>query len=292
MCELEAGLVMLPPDRLHKLWQEVTAGHRSQEDFAREQEQLLEVYRAAWCSALLRDGETDLRTSLLHEVSACYDIPDLAQVERYCSDAVMALRQEWEENVHAGHRASIESFYESPTTVYELMEWHSLRDDSGPLAYVLGLDIARSYSVQTCLDFGSGVGSGAVLFIRAGFEMTLADISSTLLNFARWRIAKRGLRARFVDLKHETIPVAEFDMILAMDVFEHLVDPAETVDHLWRALKPGGLLFARIHAENDADRPQHIATDFGPTFERMDELGLVEIWADKWLWGHQLFQKS
>jgi len=58
------------------------------------------------------------------------------------------------------------------------------------------------------------------------------------------------------------------------------------------ALKPGGLLFARIHAENDPDRPQHIVTDFRPTFERMGELGLVEIWADKWLWGHQLFQKS
>lgn len=63
-------------------------------------------------------------------------------------------------------------------------------------------------------------------------------------------------------------------MILAMDVFEHLVDPVETVDHLWKALKPGGLLFARIHAENDPDRPQHIVTDFGPTFERMDELGV------------------
>jgi hypothetical protein len=81
-------------------------------------------------------------------------------------------------------------------------------------------------------------------------------------------------------------------MILAMDVFEHLCNPVDTVDHLSTALKPGGLLFARIHAENDPDRPQHIATNFGPTFERMDELGLVEIWSDKWLWGHQLFQKS
>jgi 2-polyprenyl-3-methyl-5-hydroxy-6-metoxy-1,4-benzoquinol methylase len=284
--------MMLLPDRLRKLWEEVTAGHRSQEDFAREQEQLLQVYRSTWGNALLSDGETDLRTSLLYEISACYDIPDLAQVDRYCSDALVTLRREWDEKVDAGHRASIENFYESPTTVYELMEWHSLRDDTGPLAYVLGLDIARSYSVQSCLDFGSGVGSGALLFMRAGLEMTLADISTTLLNFARWRIAKRGLRARFVDLKYETIPAANFDMILAMDVFEHLVDPAETVERLWRALKPGGLLFARIHAEIDPNRPQHIARNFGPTFARMEKLGLVEKWADKWLWGHQLFQKT
>lgn len=141
------------------------------------------------------------------------------------------------------------------------------------------------------MDFGSGVGAGALLFIRAGIEMTLADISTTLLSFARWRIAVRRLQARFVDLKQEAIPVAEFDMILAMDVFEHLVDPVAAIDQLYSALKPGGLLFARIHAEIDADRPQHIVRDFAPTFRRMDEIGLVEKWADQWLWGHQLFQK-
>ena len=75
--------------------------------------------------------------------------------------------------------------------------------------------------------------------------MTLADISATLLDFARWRISWRRLQARFIDLKHESLPDAEFDMILALDVFEHLCDPVATVDQLWKALKPGGLLFAR-----------------------------------------------
>jgi len=284
--------MILVPDQLHKLWEQVNAEHLSQEDFAREQEQLLGVQRSTWSSALLSGGETDLRTSLLREVAAYYDISELAEVERRCSDAVMTLRQEWEEKVNSSHRGSIENFYESPTTVYELMEWHSLRDDTGPLAYVLGLDIAKSHRVHSCLDFGSGVGSGALLFIRAGIEMTLADISTTLLDFARWRISARGLHARLVDLKHEPVPASDFDMILAMDVFEHLADPVATVDRLCRALKPGGVLFARIHAEHDSSRPQHIARDFSPTFARMAELGLVEIWKDNWLWGHQLFQKT
>lgn len=61
----------------------------------------------------------------------------------------------------------------------------SSRRQGTTLAYVLGLDIAKSHHVQRCLDFGSGVGSGALLFIRADFEMTLADISATLLDFAR-----------------------------------------------------------------------------------------------------------
>ena len=38
--------------------------------------------------------------------------------------------------------------------------------------------------------------------------------------------------------------------------------------------------------------PQHIVTDFGPTFSRLRELGFVEVWRDSWLWGHQVFQKT
>jgi hypothetical protein len=77
-----------------------------------------------------------------------------------------------------------------------------------------------------------------------------------------------------------------------MDVFEHLSDPIGAVENLWKALKNQGFLYARIDAEPDEDRPQHIVRDFGPTFERMWELGFVEVWRDKWLWGHQVFQKT
>ena len=80
-------------------------------------------------------------------------------------------------------------------------------------------------------------------------------------------------------------------MILAMDVFEHLTDPVATVDNLYRALRPGGVLFARIQVEDAGEHPQHIVQDFGTTFARMRELGLVETWRDTWLWGHQLFEK-
>jgi SAM-dependent methyltransferase len=75
-------------------------------------------------------------------------------------------------------------------------------------------------------------------------------------------------------------------------VFEHLADPVEAAEHLWRALRPGGVLFARIHAEEDPERPHHIVRDFAPTFARLAELGLVETWRDGWLWGHQLFEKT
>ena len=282
--------MMRLPDRLRALWQEAEAKCMSTEACAAQQEQWLDDYRRQWREALLENEHEDLRTGLFREVAAYYQIPE-AEVERRCASAVATLRHEWNESDESNPRTKIENFYESPATIYELIEWHTLQDDTGPLAYVLGLDIAREHQVRTCLDFGSGIGSGALLFAHAGISMTLADISTTLLDFARWRFTRRSLPAQTLDLKQETLPDASFDMILAMDVFEHLAEPERVAEQLWRALRPGGLLFARIHAEEDAERPQHIVRDFEPTFTRIRELGLVEIWRDTWLWGHQLFEK-
>jgi SAM-dependent methyltransferase len=120
----------------------------------------------------------------------------------------------------------------------------------------------------------------------------LADISSSLLRFSAWRLGIRKLPAQYIDLKLSGLPSQAFDVITAMDVFEHLSDPVEAIEQLWKALKPGGFLYARISAEPDEERPQHIVEDFEPTFERMRALGLVEVWRDEWLWGHQVFQKS
>ena len=282
---------MLVPDRMAELWQSVEAGQMSSEDCVREQERLLEPYRDEWEKALLCDGETDLRTSLLKEVGAYYHVSDLTEVDRSCDLAVDTLTSEWNTTVVPRQRSSIEGFYETKTHIYDLINWHTLRDDSGPLAHVVALQIARAHNVRSCLDFGSGVGSGGLLFCRADIDTTLADISNTLLDFARWRFARRRLPARFVDLNTTSLPEASFDMVLAMDVFEHLVDPIEVTELLCRTLKPHGLLFARIHAEADPSHPQHIVQDFGPTFTRMEKLGLVERWRDRALWGHLLFQK-
>jgi len=282
---------MLVPDRMTQLWQDVAAGQMSPEDCVSEQEVLLEPYRAEWTKAQLCNGETDLRASLLKEVAAYYHASDLTQIDRSCDLAVDTLKSEWKTTVDPRQRSSVESFYETKTHIYDLMNWHTLRDDSGPLAHVVALQIARAHSVCSCLDFGSGVGSGGLLFSRADIDTTLADISTTLLDFARWRFALRRLPARFVDLNTMSLPEANFDMILAMDVFEHLVEPVEVTERLWRALKPGGLLFARIHAAVDPSHPQHVVEDFGPTFARMEQLGFMEKWRDRALWGHVLFQK-
>lgn len=283
----------LLPDQLKALWHAVDQQQLSVEAFTSEQERLLAAHRQTWEQALLLEGYKDLAESLLAELGSYMRCTDMAEVQRQCVQAVATLKGEWQAQVKPGDRRSIEQFYDaSQATIYELMWWHTLGDDASPLAYVTALHLARQQGCQRYLDFGSGVGAGAILFARHGLEVTLADISSTLLGFSQWRLERRQRPAAYIDLKNSQLPHHSFDFITAMDVFEHLVEPEETVERLWDALKPGGFLYARISAESDADRPQHIVQDFGPTFAHMQALGLVQVWQDEWLWGHQVFQKS
>ena len=282
----------LLPDRLKALWQDVDRHLLTLEQFNEEQERGLAEYRSLWEQALICEGHEDLRESLHAELARFFGCGDLSEIERRCARALADVKDEWCGAVDRADQQSVARFYnESEAMIYELMGWHTLGDDTSPLAYVVALRFALMHGCECYLDFGAGVGSGAILFVRHGLEVTLADISSPMLDFSQWRFCLRDLAAQFVDLKTSSLPSQTFDIVAAMDVFEHLVEPAQTVTDLWQSMKPGGFLFGRFHSEVDEDRPHHIVQDFGPTLDRLHELGFVEVWRDEWLWGHQVFQK-
>ncbi len=283
----------LVPDRLKDLWQCVEEKQLSEQQFNFEQERMIEAYRNLWTDALLIDGMQNLQDSLVREIGLYVQNPDLDAIRLRCASAVEELAREWREKVDPHDRQSIERFYdENQAEIYELMGWHILSDDLSPLAYVTALEFAQRNGCRSCLDFGAGVGSGSLLFARHGFAVGLADISSPLLDFSRWRFQLRGLPANFVDLKNSALPSQSFDIVTAMDVFEHLADPAEAIEALAAALRPGGFLFGRFGDEPNEERPLHVVEDFEASFARLPALGFVQVWQDQWLWGHQVFQKS
>ena len=282
----------LLPDQLKDLWQCVSENHMTKTEFCSEQDRLLDGYRNSWGQALLLEGQRELQESILSELVLHSGCEDRGEMRLRCTRALSQMKGEWTGKVSCEDRQSVEQFYDkSQAMIYELMWWHTLCEDLSPLAYVLALHFAKRQGCRHYLDFGAGVGSGSILFARHGFEVTLADISSSMLDFSRWRLETRKLPARYLDLKVSSLPGNGFDMVAAMDVFEHLVDPVGTVDDIHRALKPGGFLFGRFHAEVDEDRPHHIVQDFAPTLDRLQALGFVEVWKDEWLWGHQVFQR-
>lgn len=283
----------LLPDRLKDLWGRVDEGQLTRDAAQQQQDRWLDEYRAVWTRALATPDTPGLKQALLTELAAYLGSADVLALEARCRLVGEELRGDWHGTVtDPRDREAVERFYDrNEGYLLDLMWWHTLEDDTAPLAYVLALDFARRCPGDRYLDFGGGVGSGAILFARHGYTVAQADISSTLLDFSRWRFARRQLAATTINLTGGELAPEAFDLITAMDVFEHLADPVEAVDRLAAALKPGGYLFGRFAADPDVTRPQHIVVDFEPTLQRLASRGLTEVWKDGWLWGHQAFRK-
>jgi 2-polyprenyl-3-methyl-5-hydroxy-6-metoxy-1,4-benzoquinol methylase len=283
----------LGPEQLNKLWQAVERQEATEEEYALAEEKMLDAYSSVWRQALLLEDHADLQESLVSELSRYLGCADLAEIRRRCQGAVHAIKDAWTEKTNRSRsRTAVEEFYDhNPAMLFELMWWHSLDEDNDPLGYVTALHFAQQHGCRRHLDFGAGVGAGGILFARHGFEVTLADISSALLGFSKWRLDLRQLKGEYIDLKAQGFPREAFDFVTAMDVFEHLFDPVAAVEDLGRAMKPGAYLFARLQADANEDRPLHIVKDFSPVFQRLAALGFKEVWRDDWVWGHHVFQK-
>jgi SAM-dependent methyltransferase len=229
----------------------------------------------------------------LIEIGRWRGIDDLEQVRRICEGALQSNKLDWESDVH-GDASRVEAYYDTADHyIDELCWWHTLAEDNSPLAYVAALEFALWAGCRNYLDFGSGVGSGALLFAEYGLDVTLADISDTMLSFCEYRFSERKRPTHFLGLKKGVLPEAAFDFVTATDVFEHLVDPVGTVESLHHCLKPGGYIYGRFSAEEEEeDRPQHIVHGFQPVFQKFAELGFREVFRDDWLWGHHVFKKS
>jgi len=284
----------LGPSRVLALWREVEQGRTTREAFHAAETEVKDGYRRVWTNAIAGKPDGDLETAILSEIGALRGEPDLAKVRARCERSLEKLKEKWNDVVGdsvAGEQ--VVAYYDSADDlIEELMWWHALRDDTSPLAYSVALEFAKANGCRDLLDFGSGVGASAVLFHGHVDSITLADVSSTLLDFCKGRLKRRGIPAEFVDLKSQELPRARFDLVTAMDVFEHLDDPITAIDNLDAALKPGGFILGRFAADAaDEDRPQHILHDFQPVFEHFAALGYEAAWQDEWFWGHQAFRK-
>lgn len=225
-----------------------------------------------WQEALLLDGETDLIESSVRELTEYFGISRVDALEA-CVTALRESKREWEADPRETPD-DIEAFYRTTRSyLFEHLWWHATDPDkcAGNVAL---LDYARSIGAYEYLDFGSGVGSTAILFARHGLKVTLADISPTLLAFARWRLQRRGLHAEFIDLNQQALPRQQFAFATAVDVLEHLCDPAVEIEKLSQALVGSGVFAFNFRVGHDPERPMHILPTGAPIFQALRDCGL------------------
>ena len=223
-----------------------------------------------------------------------YSGTTVAQVEDRLADATARFTEEWRSRVSnpADERAVTKFYDESEAELFDLARWHA--EDAIHCRTLMCAEIASRNRGRVCLDYGSGIGSDALAFASAGFDVTLADVSGPLLAFAKWRCERRGVRVQTIDLKRDEPPAHRFDAVVCFDVLEHIHRPLRTLDRIHRAMTAGALLFVHAPFGEDPERPMHVVHEDVVT-PRMRSVGFnwrgdLETGFPAWLWHPRVYE--
>ena len=213
-------------------------------------------------AALSLASEPDLRTAVLDDLASYFKL-DAAECLRLCRDWESMAEEEW------AQQGSATAFWRTTmATAFDVL-WHAYLQAEGyvyPMSVVIAnrLPAGRLPPGQPGmrhLDFGAGAGVTSQLFARLGFATELADISTSLLSFARYRLTRRGVSAHYIDLNSESLESEQYDVITALYTLVHVPDIAATARLLHRALKPDGVLFANFDVREPGDQPWFLYHD-------------------------------
>lgn len=119
---------------------------------------------------------------------------------------------------------------------------------------------------RSALDVGCGAGLLAEPLARLGAHVVGVDAAPELVAAARAHAAAQGLAIDYRPVGVEDVPET-FDLVTAMEVIEHVVDPAAFVVSLERRLAPGGLLI--LSTPNRTDRSRLLTITLAEGFGRI-----------------------
>jgi SAM-dependent methyltransferase len=255
------------------------------------------TYSEHKCSArlttLLAPRTGDIAGELALELSEFFGT-SVDDIQARLAVANASFTEEWKTYVPDGRdeRAVTRFYSESKTELFDLAQWHS--HDPIHFRSLICADVAQERGCRDYLDYGSGIGSDALVFASVGCRVTLADVSEALLRFATWRCRRRGFDVRAIDLKEDRPPRRQFDAVVCFDVLEHIHRPLQTLWTIQQTMRPGGMLFMHAPFGPDPVRPMHVVHEDVVTrrmrtvgFHRRDDL---ETRFPKWLWHPLLYQ--
>jgi SAM-dependent methyltransferase len=230
-------------------------------------------------------------------------IGDLATHYSLTPEQVVHRCLHWEEeSVDEWRTASADSpqglarFYDSVTSWSFDLLWYSYLQTVGfasPKHVVVADWLPRPEAGARLLDFGSGVGVTAQLFAALGYGVALADISTPLLDFSRWRLERRGVKATFLHLPAE-LPPGSYDVITALDTLAHVPDVTQTARELYAATRRGGYLVTNFDTRRKSERNAwHLYHDDLPLRWAIERAGYVPVaHIDENLWIYQARRTS
>lgn len=243
-------------------------------------DQSLERRRRVWEDALILPCTESLTDSAIKELSD-YFSKSPEEVRGILSQSEKLLAEEWlQMDINPKDRNSVINFYNNTQLeIFELMNYHIDKNSGYPLNYVCATEIAIKFAAVKYLDYGSGIGSGALVFLKDGFDVTCADISQPLLNFIEYRLRKRKLKATLIDLKEQQLQNNTYDVITCFEILEHCLNPSRILRKLRKALKIKGILIVNNvqRIRENKDKPMHISQV--NLEKKLRSFGFQQLWA-------------
>ena len=112
-------------------------------------------------------------------------------------------------------------------------------------------------------------------FAGLGFEVTAVDYPTRASEFLRWRAKHRGLIVNFVDA-NEAIPTNSFDLLWAMDVLEHVLDPFSTCEPWLRSCR-AFIFDTHTDSGSGGRHPFHFQHDYVKFGEDLARVGFAPV---------------
>lgn len=111
------------------------------------------------------------------------------------------------------------------------------------LQFLHSHDINRFGRNEKVLDIGCGVGTMSLYLASLGAEVTGIDISERAISLSK--DAQKSLDIHTASFHHGDITAAKgfFDLVICLEVIEHIEDDGKMLEQIRAHLKKGGRLF-------------------------------------------------
>ena len=114
-------------------------------------------------------------------------------------------------------------------------------DPLAELQHKVRYRFAQQFTVdKKVLDLGCGVGYGSNILADAAREVVGLDISEEAIEYARKNYTRPNLEFRVDNALHCSLESGSFDVVVCLEVIEHLDDYRGLLGEIRRLLKPGG----------------------------------------------------
>lgn len=112
--------------------------------------------------------------------------------------------------------------------------------------YILDFADFKSFSKKRVLEIGVGLGADHQKFAESGAKIVGIDLTHRAINHTKHRFQHFDLSSRLQVADAENLPFNDqnFDLVYSWGVLHHSPHTQQTINEVWRVIKPGG--YAKI----------------------------------------------